>query len=124
VRLFGSLHERGTDSDVIDRIASRPVANRHLKFSHAAKAQEAPQPTKMSNIEQSLTRNGAPIEAQQQEVKPSRSASSSLSSSLFRRLATSVAALPREFLISLGLVAIAVPSIANESATGMADTRP
>jgi hypothetical protein len=120
VRLFGSLHERGTDSDVIDRIASRPVANRHLKFSHAAKAQEAPQPTKMSNIEQSPTRNGAPIEAQQQEVKPSRSASSSL----FRRLATSVAALPREFLISLGLVAIAVPSIANESATGMADTRP
>jgi hypothetical protein len=28
----------------------------------------------------------------------------------------------RAFLISLGLVAIAVPSMANESATGMADT--
>jgi hypothetical protein len=31
----------------------------------------------------------------------------------------SAAALPREFLISLGLIAIAVPSIAKESATGM-----
>jgi hypothetical protein len=42
-----------------------------------------------------------------------------LSSSSFRRSATSATALPREFLISSGLVAIAVPSIANESATGV-----
>ena len=119
MRLFGSLHERGTDSDGIDRIASRPVANRHLKFSHAARAQEAPQPTKMSNIAQSPTRNGAPIDAKQQEAKSSRSASFSLSSSSFRCSATSAAALPREFFISLGLVAIAVPSIANESAAGV-----
>ena len=50
---------------------------------------------------------------------PSRLDSFSLSSSSFRRSATSATALPREFLISSGLVAIAVPSIANESATGV-----
>ena len=115
MRLFGSLHERGTDSDGIDRIASRPVANRHLKFSHAARAQEAPQPTKMSNIEQSPTRNGAPIDAKQQQAKPARLNSFSLSSSSFHCSAASAGA----FLIALGLIAIAVPSIANESATGV-----
>jgi hypothetical protein len=78
----------------------------------------------MSNIAQSLTRNGAPIDAKQQEAKPSRLDSFLLSSSSFGRSATSVAILPREFLISLGLVSIAVPSIANESATGVADTCP
>jgi hypothetical protein len=121
VRLFGfgALHERGTDSDVMDRIASRPAANRHLKFSHAARAHEAPQPTRMSNIAQSPTRNGAPIDAKQQQAKPSRLNSFSLSSLSFHCSAASAAALPREFLISLGLVEIAVPSIANESATGV-----
>ena len=119
MRLFGSLHERGTDSDVIDRIASRPVANRHLKFSHAGRAQEAPQPTKMSNIAQSLPRNGAPID-EQQEAKTSRVIIHVIFA--VRRLQRPLC--KRAFLISLGLVAIAVPSIANESATGMADPCP
>ena len=58
-------------------------------------------------------------DAKQQEAKSSRSTSFSLSSSSFRCSATSAAALPREFLISLGLVAMAGLSIANESATGV-----
>jgi hypothetical protein len=90
-----------------------------LKFSHAVRAQEAPQPTKMSNIAQSLPRNGAPIDAATGSKGISRYHPRD-----FRRSATSAAALQRAFLISLGLVAIAVPSIANESATGMADTCP
>jgi hypothetical protein len=88
-----------------------------LKFSHAARAQEAPQPTKMSNIAQSLPRNGAPIDAATGSKGISRYHPRD-----FRRSATSAAAL--QSLISLGLVAIAVPSMANESATGMADTCP
>jgi hypothetical protein len=88
-----------------------------LKFSHAARAQEAPQPTKMSNIAQSLPRKGAPIDAATGSKGISRYHPRD-----FRRSATSAAAL--QSLISLGLVAIAVPSMANESATGMADTCP
>src|ERR1700722_17009459 len=47
----------------MDRIASRPIVNRHLKFSHAAGAHGRPQPTRTSNIAQSLTLNWAPIGA-------------------------------------------------------------